>query len=442
MSCPRHGSHRHEHPETPPPSYDSIRGQGTRLGPWSPTDPKPFDGVMGVVPKPISVVETHAEGEAYEVVVGGIKDVSGRTMHEKQYKFFRKHGDDIHRLLNEPRGRCGKNAVFLLNPIDSRAERSLIFSKNDEIIPMSVSGIIAAVNVLAGYPHAGGPFPTLPTTRYYFETVAGKVRVEADYETDPERGPRCVAVTVHNAPAIVFKLDYAFNVPGLGTVKADIAFGGAMCAFVDASSVGLKIEMEQGNKLVQTGEKIKRALNKVYNPTHPLDPTISGVRSLVFTMPLRKEGERTVSRTATVVSPGRLDRSPSGTATSARLAILYARGEIGWEVISSRSLTAGEYLARLRGEGNLLGKYKAVLPSIRGRGWVTGFKQMVRDKTDPYPRGFRGADQWGPDASRLETSGADSPEVMGLGVHMNACSIVEPGDENWNDDASTQLGQW
>lgn len=224
-----------------------------------------------------------------------------------------------------------------------------------------------------------------PVTEVKLDTPAGLVTVKAECENN-----KCKSVTFHNVPAFVWKLDLEINVPEMGTVKVDIAWGGMFYVLVDAASVGLAIKSVDGATLVQVGERIKRAVQEQTNPIHPENSQIQGVTVLEFTEPL-KDG---VANNTVVVSPGRLDRSPCGTGTCARLAVLHARGELAVdESFRHRSVIGTEFIGRVTGTTKV-GEYDAVYPAVTGSAWITAYKQVVVDSTDPFPEGFRVGDSW------------------------------------------------
>lgn len=172
--------------------------------------------------------------------------------------------------------------------------------------------------------------------------------------------------------------------PGLGTVSVDIAWGGMMYAIVDATSIGLKINNRNGPKLIEIEEKIKQAVQGSYTPVHPENLDIRGVSILEFTEPLYQEpaGEKVAVNTV-VVSPGRFDRCPCGTGSSARMAVMNARGQLGvGEAFQHRSIIGSSFECHISGTTQV-GNYDAVIPTAKGRAWITGYKQMVLDRTDP-----------------------------------------------------------
>ncbi|KAH8806167.1 proline racemase [Xylogone sp. PMI_703] len=336
----------------------------------------------------ITVVGCHAEGEVGDVITGGVLDAPGcSTMYDKLV-YFRDKADDIRQLiLNEPRGRSSMNLNLVLPPCNPNADAGFLIMESEEYPPMSGSNIICTSTVLL----ETGMLPMRePITKINLDTPAGLVGVTAECEDG-----KCKTVAFDNVPAFVCAMDYKVEVPGLGVVSVDIAWGGMMYAIVDAASVGLKIDHLNGPRLVEVGERIKRAVQASYTPVHPENPGIQGVSILEFTEPLQEgsDGSKIATNTV-VVSPGRFDRSPCGTGTCARMAVLHAKGllKVG-ETFHHRSITGTSFTCHIRGTTKV-GQYDAVLPTVKGRAWITAFKQIVLDPTDPFPTGFRVGDQW------------------------------------------------
>ncbi|KAJ5385163.1 Proline racemase [Penicillium concentricum] len=334
----------------------------------------------------LSVVGCHAEGEVGDVITGGVLDVPGSTMYDKLVHFLNEKDDIRQLLLNEPRGRCSMNTNLILPPCDPRADAGFLIMESEEYAPMSGSNTICTATVLL----ETGMVPMKePITELTLDTAAGLVTVRAECEAG-----KCKSVSFDNVPAFVFKLDYQVLVPGLGEVSVDIAWGGMMYVLVDAASVGLKIESQYSTQLVEIGERIKRAVQASYTPVHPENPRIKGVSILGFTEPLTQEVGCKAATNTVVVSPGRFDRSPCGTGTCARLAVLHARGQLAeGEMFKHRSIIGTEFTSHIRGITQV-GGYQAILSTVAGRAWITSFKQIVLDSSDPFPEGFRVGDQW------------------------------------------------
>jgi proline racemase len=229
-----------------------------------------------------------------------------------------------------------------------------------------------------------------PITELKLDTAAGLIGVTAECEAG-----KCKTVAFHNVPSFVYVLDLKVDVPDVGIVSVDIAWGGMHYVLVDASSVGLAINNACGPKLIEVGEKIKAAVQKCYTPVHPENSKIMGVTILEFTDPLKtaSDGSKIATNTV-VVSPGRFDRSPCGTGTSARMAVLHARGELKeGETFYHKSIIGTQFTCTIRGTAKV-GDYDAVLPTVKGRAWLTGFRQSMLDPTDPFPLGYRVGDHW------------------------------------------------
>jgi proline racemase len=217
------------------------------------------------------------------------------------------------------------------------------------------------------------------------EAPAGLVRVSARCS-----GGRVEDITFENVPSFCTALDAVVEVPDLGSVGVDLAYGGAWCAFVDAAALGFSIVPSEARALGELGERIRPCVEEQVSIVHPLSAELSYLSFVVFVAPPRVGGD---ARHATIVSPGRLDRSPTGTATSARIAVLSARGEMGDSYVAE-SVIDTRFVGRVARRVQV-GALDAVVPAITGRAWITGFHQLVVDPTDPLADGFKLPDTWG-----------------------------------------------
>ncbi|KAL1604092.1 hypothetical protein SLS60_005684 [Paraconiothyrium brasiliense] len=340
----------------------------------------------------LDVIGVHAEGEVGDVVVSGVLDVPGETMYDKMIHMWSTNDQIRQLLLNEPRGRSSMCTNLILPPCNPKADAGFLIMESEEWVPMSGSNTICTVTALL---ETGMLKMDEPETKVVLDTAAGLVTVTASCENG-----KCKSVEFENAPSFVFGLDVPVTVPGLGTLKVDIAYGGMMFAFVDVSAVGLRLEdhYENGTKLVELGERVKKAVREQSMPVHPENAAIRGVTNVVFTTPLTTDPLRDckVTKNATVVMPGRLDRSPCGTGTCARMAVLHARGLLSvGESWINKSMIDTEFTGRIV-RTTKVGEYDAIVPAVKGRGWITSFKQVVLDPEDPFPEGFRVGDAWGP----------------------------------------------
>jgi proline racemase len=334
----------------------------------------------------ITVVGAHAAGELNEVITGGVLDVPGKTMFEKM-QYVQTHRDELRKfLLNEPRGRVSQCVNLVLPPTTPEADAGFVIIESDYYVPMSGTNTICTVTVLL----ETGMIPMQePVTHLVMEAPAGLVKVSAEC-----RDGKCVNVTFDNVPGFVFTLDGKVDVPGLGTINVDVAYGGMIYCLVDAASLGFKLELREAAQLVEVGERIKKAAAEQIPAVHPENPEIHTINQTLFAGPLIDTTEGKRSKNTVIVSPGRHDRSPCGTGTCARMSVLHARGQLKvGETFVHESLIGTEFIGRLRGTTRL-GDLPAVLPTITGPAWITAFHQYVLDPTDPFPNGYRLGDTW------------------------------------------------
>jgi proline racemase len=222
---------------------------------------------------------------------------------------------------------------------------------------------------------------TEPETVVRLDTPAGLVEARVAV-----RDGRASAVTLRNVPAFLHAADREVDVPGLGTVGYDMAFGGNFYALVPAADAGVEVDPQQSRALIERGQEIIAAIDAADSPVHPEDARIAGCRHVVVHAPGRDGAD---ARAATSIHPGWLDRSPCGTGTSARMAQLHARGALGLgEPFVNESVIGTRFTGRLVEETTVAGR-PAVVPEITGRAWITGMGQYLLDPEDPFPHGFR-----------------------------------------------------
>lgn len=333
--------------------------------------------------KSVTMVEAHAEGEVGRVVTGGIIDVPGSTMVEKLH-YMNGEGDALRRfLVFEPRGYAQMSTVLLLPASNPEAHAGMIVLQGDKAHAMSGSNAICTVTVLL---ETGIVEMREPQTTVVLDTPAGLVTAAAECSDG-----KCVNVQLEMTPCYVDASDAAVDVTGIGTVRLDIAFGGIFYALVDPEQIGLKIETQAAKALVEAGSSIQRAANHQLQIAHPEHEALNGLSYVMFIA----ETEDGMLKGATIMPPGRVDRSPCGTGNSARLALMHARGEIQpGDCFEARSIIDSCFEVRLLRETENYGK-PAVVPSIKGRGWIHGIHQIGIDPSDPYPNGYSLSDCWG-----------------------------------------------
>lgn len=349
----------------------------------------------------ISAVDLHACGEPGRVIIGGVIDVPGASMFEKM-QYLQARADGLRRrMLREPRGYPAANCNLVLPPTRPGADAGFVIMEQVEYPAMSGTNTICVATALL----ETGMLPMRePVTDLVLEAPAGLIAVRASCANG-----KVTAVTFRNVAAFAVHLDVPIEVPTLGTVTVDVAWGGMFYVIAEAAPFGLRLTPDEGRDIVRIGELIKAAAQEQLPVQHPENPAIAGVTIAQLSgPPSRPDADR---KNAVVVSTGRLDwnrpatwtgaidRSPCGTGTCARMATLHARGalRIG-EAFRHEGILGTVFTGRLV-EETTVGPYRAVVPEITGQAWITGFAHYVVDPDDPFPEGFTVGDIWGSTAA-------------------------------------------
>jgi len=345
----------------------------------------------------ITAVEAHAEGEPGRVITGGVGDVPGATMFEKM-RYLHEQRDDIRKLmLREPRGYPGLCANILLPPTHPEADAGFVIMEQMEYAPMSGSNTICVATVLL----ETGILPmTEPVTEFTLEAPAGLVKVRADCNDG-----KVTRVTFRNVPAFAIHLDVTVEVPTLGSVVADVAWGGMLYVLFDGAQVGLAVTPDEGADCVRIGEMVKAATRDQFPVSHPDNPELTGPTiALIAGPPTRRDAH---AKNTVVISTGTfdwekpatwtgvLDRSACGTGTCARMAVLHAKGKLGLHEDFVHESIIGTTFTGCLIEETTVGPYRAVVPTISGQAWIYGLSQYLLDPTDPFPDGYTVGDIWG-----------------------------------------------
>ncbi len=325
----------------------------------------------------ITAVDSHTEGMPTRVVTGGVAPVPGETMAARR-DYFIKHLDELRQfLVNEPRGHASMSGAILQPPTRQDADWGVLFIEVSGVLPMCGHGTMGVCTVLV---ETGMVPVTEPETVIRLDTPAGLV-----IATVAVRDGRAERVTLRNVDSFVLDLDATVDVPGIGTVRYDLAFGGNFYAIVNIEDVGLPYDRGYKQEILTAGLSIMDAINTVNRPKHPVDPLISGCKHVQFLAP---DANARHSRHAMAIHPGWFDRSPCGTGTSARMAQLHARGELPLDTeFVNESFIGTTFTGRLVGESTV-GALPSVTPEITGRAWITGTANYLLDPTDPFPAGF------------------------------------------------------
>jgi proline racemase len=311
------------------------------------------------------------------VVTGGVGVIPGETMNEKRLHFM-EHMDHIRQfLMNEPRGHAAMSGAILQPSTRPDADWGVIFIEVSGCLPMCGHGTIGVATVLV---ETGMVEVREPMTTIRLDTPAGLVIANVNVSNDHAN-----SVTIENVPSYVVRLDDVVEVTGLGAVPYSLAFGGNFYAMVNLDDVGLSFDRSRQHAISEAGLAIMDAINKTAPPKHPEIEGLDHCHHVEFIAP---GSTAQLSRHAMSIYPGWFDRSPCGTGTSARMAELWARGELLLnQDFVNESFIGSRFIGRLIGETEV-GGIPAVIPTVTGRAWVTGLAQYLLDPSDPFPAGF------------------------------------------------------
>ena len=331
------------------------------------------------------MVSCHAEGEVGNVIVGGVAPPPGDSLWQ-QSRWIASDQRLRNLVLNEPRGGVYQHINLLLPAKNPQADFGFIIMEPEHTPPMSGSNSICVATVLLD---TGLIAMQEPVTEFTLEAPGGLVRVKAYCDAG-----KAQSVEVHNVASFADKLGVPLEVEGMGTLTVDTAYGGDSFVIVDATEIGFQIKPDEASDLAQTGVRITAAANQQLGFSHPENSDWAHISFCQFALPIFEEEGIKVSKNTVVIDPGKLDRSPTGTGCSARMASLHARGQmrVGERMIG-RSIIDSQFDCSIV-EETQVGDRHAIVPTIRGRAWITGTHQIMLDPDDPWPEGYRISDTW------------------------------------------------
>ena len=348
------------------------------------------------VSRMITAVEAHAEGEPGRVITGGLPHMPGETVFAKM-QWMQDNLDEVRLLmLREPRGNPGLCCNALVPPCDPSADAGFIIMEQMEYPPMSGSNTICVVTVLL----ETGILPMIePVTELTLEAPAGLIRVKAECHDG-----KVTRVEFRNVPAFAMHLDAPVEVQGLGTVNVDVAWGGMFFVLAEAAKLGVSLDAENGAEIVRVSEAIRHATAEQLPVIHPENPQITGPTITNLWGPPVDDG--THGRGAITISTGPydpsrpqdasgiLDRSPCGTGTCAKMAVLHARGLLNVDEDYVNAGPLGTTFTGRIADTTTVGPYPAIIPTLSGQGWIHGTANWTLDPTDPFPAGYTVGDMW------------------------------------------------
>ena len=346
--------------------------------------------------KVIQAVDAHAAGEPGRVIVGGVLDVPGVSMFDKMI-WLRAYGDDLRlRMLREPRGYPAANCNLILPSTNPAAAAGYVIMEQVEYPGMSGTNTMCVTTVLL----ETGMIPmTEPVTELTLESPAGLISLRCEC-----RDGKVESVTFRNVPSFATHLDTPIEVPTLGTVTVDVAYGGMFYVIAQAEPFGLRLTPDEGRDITRITELIKAAAAQQLPVVHPDQPGFAGISIGQLSGPAHDpaNSRRNVVTVSTGVLDferpstwaGAIDRSPCGTGTSAAMAVLHAKGRLAvGDVFRHEGILGTVFTGRVVEEATV-GPHRAIVPTITGSAWITGFSSYVLDPTDPFPEGFTVGDIW------------------------------------------------
>ena len=335
--------------------------------------------------KSIQIIGCHAEGEVGDVITGGVAPPPGDTLWD-QSRWIAQDQTLRNFVLNEPRGGVFRHVNLLVPPKDPRAAMGWIIMEPVHTPPMSGSNSICVATVLLD---TGIVAMREPVTRFAIEAPGGLVEVSAEC-----RGGKAQSITVTMHPSFAAKLDAVIEVEGLGSLRVDTAYGGDSFVLVDAASLGFALTPDEARDLAETGMKLTRAATEQLGFAHPTNPDWRHISFCQFTAPVEVVDGVKTGRNPVAIEPGKLDRSPTGTGCSARMAVMQARGQLAvGEAFAGISIIGSRFECRIEALTDLAGQ-PAIIPTVTGRAWITDRRDLMLDPSDPWPEGYRVGDTW------------------------------------------------
>ena len=333
----------------------------------------------------IEVISAHAEGEVGDVIIGGVDAIPGKTIWE-QSRFIANDQSLRKFILNEPRGGVFRHVNLLVPPTDPAAAVAFIIMEPEDTPPMSGSNSICVATVVL---ERGIVKMVEPITNLVMQAPGGLVYVTAHCKSG-----KVTKVVVKNIASFAGQLNARLEVDGLGSIEVDTAFGGDSFVIADAKKLGFEIKADEAADLAKVGMRITAAANEQLQFEHPTNPDWRHFSFTQLALPIFYENGVAISKNAVAIQPGKIDRSPTGTGCSARLAVLHKRGVLKLnDLMIGRSIIDSQFECKIE-EEITIGNRPGIIPSIAGQAWITGEHKHTLDPTDPYPLGYKLSDTW------------------------------------------------
>jgi len=326
----------------------------------------------------ITSIDAHAEGEPLRIITGGLPPITGDTILERR-RCLRENYDHLRTaLMWEPRGHADMYGAIVTDPVTEDADAGVLFMHNEGYSTMCGHGIIALVTVAL----ETGMLPVQGSvTTVKLDTPAGLVTAHAKVKEG-----RVCSVAFENVPSYVYALDRTVDVPGIGPVNYDVAFGGAFYAYCRADDLGLGLGPTDFRRLIEVGTAVKHAVMESLPIRHPFEEDLSFLYGTIVVGP--PQADDADSRNVCIFAEGEVDRCPTGTGVSGRLALNYARSQIAvGQPFVVESIIGTRFTGRILGT-TTFGEYEAIIPEIEGSAHIVGRHEFLIDPDDPLRDGF------------------------------------------------------
>ena len=326
----------------------------------------------------IKTIDYHTEGEPLRIIYGGLPEIKGKTILEKR-RYFKENFDNLRTaLMFEPRGHADMYGCIITDPVTESADFGVLFLHNEGYSTMCGHGIIAVTKASID---TGMIEITYPVTEIKIDTPAGLVLSRPVIKNNAVE-----SVRFNNVPSFVFAANRNLDVPGIGKINYDIAFGGAFYAFVNAEDAGVVLTAGNFRNLIEKGMVIKKAVMNDCIIRHPFENELNFLYGTIFTGPPHNKNSH--SRNVCIFAEGEVDRSPTGTGVSARMALHYSKGEIDKnKVITIESILGTSFTGKVV-DTVRFGPYDAVIPEVGGKAFITGKHEFIIDPSDLLKEGF------------------------------------------------------
>lgn len=330
--------------------------------------------------KYINCIDAHTAGEPLRIITSGFPSIPGKTMLKKR-KYVENNFDDLRKLvILEPRGHNDMYGCIITPPATSDGDFGVLFIHNDGLSTMCGHGIIAVTKVVA----KTGIVQLNDKKRIKIDTPAGRIIANINYE-----GDNIESISFLNVPSFVYKENVKLNLKKLGDISVDIVYGGAFYAFVESKFLDLKIRPENAAKLIKIGMTIKNKIMDEMIVKHPIKKDIGEIYGTIITDPLEIKNNEIISKNVCIFADGQVDRSPTGTGTSARVALLQQKGDLDiGETLINKSIIDTIFEGRIV-KNIKIDKFNGVISEIKGNAYIIGFNTLVLENNDRLSSGFK-----------------------------------------------------